>query len=205
MSEYENMSDDYLKKTYVPDVYQKSIFSVNYALLQQKGIKVLSFDIDGTIAKLSDHHPPKETVSMFVTLKNMGFEIYLLSNTHSDSRAEKFSERLGVDCIYYAHKPGVDGLEEIRSRYFQKHGTVLEPAQIAHIGNSIVSDVASANTFGAYTVLVRHKGKMSKLVANKGKRLRHELKKRGIWRKHHDEEDDDQYYQLGEIPPYKRY
>ena len=141
MSKYEDMSDDYLKKTYVPDVYQKSIFSVDYGLLKAKGIKVLSFDIDGTIAKLRHHHPPKETISLFVNLKNMGFEIFLLSNTHSDHRAENFSEMLNVECIYHAYKPCIDGLEEIRNRYFQKYGTPLPKEQMAHIGNSIVSDV----------------------------------------------------------------
>jgi len=204
MSKYEDMSDDYLRKTYVPDVYQKSIFSVDYEILKKKGIKVLSFDIDGTIAKLRNHHPPKETISLFVNLKNAGFEIFLLSNTHSDHRAENFGEILGVDCIYYAHKPCIDGLEEIRDRYFQKYHTQLQKEQMAHIGNSILSDVASGNTFGAVTVLVRHKGTGSKITANKGRRLRHELKERGIWRKHHKYEDDDQYYQLGEVPPYKR-
>ncbi len=204
MSEYKHMSDDYLRKTYVPDVYQESIFSVDFDLLRKHGVKVLSFDIDGTIAKLHDHHPPKEIVSLFATLKNKGFEIYLLTNNHSDSRAEKFSERLGVDCIYHAHKPCIDGLEEIRNRYFQKYHTTLPKDKMAHVGNSIVSDVAVGNTFGTMTVLVRHMGTGSKIIANDGRRLRHELKDRGIWRKHHKYEDDDQYYQLGEIPHYKR-
>ncbi len=204
MSEYEHMSDDYLKETYVPDVYQPSIFSVNFDRLKNHGIKILSFDIDGTIAKLHDHHPPKETISFFVTLKSKGFEIYLLTNNHSDSRAEQFSERLGVDCIFHAHKPSIAGLEEIKNRYFQKHGISPSPQQIAHIGNSILNDVAVGNTYGTVTVLVRHMGTGSKLWANKGRRLRHELKERGLWRKHHKYEDDDQYYQLGEIPPYKR-
>lgn len=204
MSNFSDMSDAYLIKTYVPDVYQESIFSVNFDLLRNHGVKVLSFDIDGTIAKLHDHHPPKETVSLFVTLKNQGFEIYLLTNNHSDSRAEKFSERLGVECISRAHKPSINGLEEIRNRYFQKHNKQLLPKQIAHVGNSILNDVAVGNTFGTVTVLVRHMGTGSKVWANKGRRLRHELKDRGIWRKHHKDKDNDQYYQLGEIPPYKK-
>ncbi len=36
MSKFEEMSDEYLKNTYVPDVYQKNIFAVNYQLLKKK-------------------------------------------------------------------------------------------------------------------------------------------------------------------------
>ncbi len=134
----------------------------------------------------------------------MGFELFLLSNTHVEHRAEIYSQRLGTDCIYYAQKPCIDGLETIQETYFRKHGTRLLKSQMAHVGNSIVSDVAGGNTFGIMTVLVRHEGVGSKILANKGKRIRHELKKRGIWRKHHKDEHDDQYYQLGEQPLYLR-
>ena len=34
---------------YIPDVYQNSIYDINYMMLKEKGIKVLTFDIDDTI------------------------------------------------------------------------------------------------------------------------------------------------------------
>lgn len=207
MSKFESMSDDYLRKTYVPDIYQKNIYAIDYQLLKTAGVKVLSFDIDDTVAALEDWKPPKAAVTLFENLKLMGFGICLLSNTAFDSRAERFGERLGVDYIAHAHKPRIAGLEEVQNRYARKHGAPLLKAQMAHIGNSIMSDVGSGNTFGIITGLVRNEGnliKFSKLVITEGKELRHELKKRGIWRKHHKYTRHDQYYQLGEIPPYRR-
>ena len=43
-----NLSDERLKE-FIPDVYQKDIYSIDYALLKEKGIKLISYDIDDTI------------------------------------------------------------------------------------------------------------------------------------------------------------
>ena len=201
MSNFSDMSDAYLIKTYVPDIYQKNIHAIDYQRLKKAGIKIISFDIDDTVAGLEDFKPPKSTVTLFEHLKLMGFQLILLSNTKFDSRAERFGNRLGVDYISHAHKPRITGLEEVQNRYG------VQKSQMAHIGNSIMSDVGSGNSFGIITGLVRNEGnliKFSKLVITEGKELRHELKKRDIWRKHHKYVHHDQYYQLGEIPPYKK-
>ena len=69
----------------------------------------------------------------------------------------------------------------MQNRYLPRsHVAPLLKAQMAHIGNSIMSDVGSGNTFGIITGLVRNEGnliKFSKLVITEGKELRHELKK----------------------------
>ena len=43
------MSDDSLRKVFVPKVYQPSIYEVDYKKWKEAGIKVISFDIDDTI------------------------------------------------------------------------------------------------------------------------------------------------------------
>ncbi len=35
---------------YIPDVYQKSIYTIDYSKLKEKGIKCLLFDLDNTLA-----------------------------------------------------------------------------------------------------------------------------------------------------------
>ncbi|MCI8537529.1 MAG: hypothetical protein HFF18_02565 [Oscillospiraceae bacterium] len=83
---------------------------------------------------------------------------------------------------------------------------------MAHVGNSQINDVAGGNAFGITTCLVRRAGKVTKVVnaaekiglPTEGQKLRKELKKRGLWRKHHKENKGDQYYQLGEVPAYQR-
>lgn len=47
-TELEGLSDDDLM-IFVPDVYQKNIYKIDYRRLKEKGIKLISFDIDDTI------------------------------------------------------------------------------------------------------------------------------------------------------------
>ncbi|MCI8537528.1 MAG: hypothetical protein HFF18_02560 [Oscillospiraceae bacterium] len=51
MSKFEDMSSEELRRNYVPGVYQHSIYSIDYQKLKDAGIRLLSFDIDGTIAE----------------------------------------------------------------------------------------------------------------------------------------------------------
>ena len=37
---------------YVPDIYQKSIYTINYDSLLSRGIKCLLFDLDNTLAPI---------------------------------------------------------------------------------------------------------------------------------------------------------
>lgn len=203
MSNFKDMPDDFLKRNYVPDVYQHSIYKIDYQKLKDAGIRFLSFDIDDTIAGLEAFNPPKAAKTLFENLKNMGFEIMLLSNA-LDNRVADFAKKLGIEGKYIAQA------KKPLTSYFAKLQEIcgLEKGQMAHIGNSIMDDVAGGNAFGVTTCLVRRAGVLAGLpqkipvIQPEGKKLREELKKRGIWRKHHKYVDGDQYYQLGEIPGY---
>lgn len=203
MSKFKNMSDDYLRRVYVPTVYQPSIYRIDYQKLQDAGIRFLSFDIDDTIADLVEFNPPKEAQTLFEDLKRMGFEVILLTNARDD-RAANFAEKLGIEGKYIARA------KKPLTTHFAKMQELcgLDKSQMAHIGNSIMDDVAGGNVFGVTTCLVRRAGVTSgipqKIPGLKfpAQKLRKELKKRGIWRKHHKYSENDQYYQLGETAGY---
>lgn len=198
MSKFEDMSNDYLKRNYVPDVYQPSIYAIDYEKLKTHGIKVISFDIDDTIAPLEDRRKPSKTaITKFEDLKKMGFDLILITNAGS-SRGELFSKALGVPYIARAKKPSTAHFEEILDRFG------VGKSQMAHVGNSMTSDVAGGNAFGVTTCMVRNIGKVADKVNSEGHQIREVMKERNIWRKHHKYEDGDQYYQLGETPKYQR-
>lgn len=203
MSKFHDMSDDYLRRTYVPDVYQPSIYKIDYQKLKDAGITFISFDIDDTIAGLTDPNPPKEAKTLFESLKRMGFEVVLLSNTW-DARASNFAKKLGLGGAYVARaeKPLTAHFAELQADYG------LEKSQMAHVGNSMRDDIAGGNAFGVTTCLVRRVGTVSGLVKlipgvkTEGQKLRKEMLERGIWCKHHQRVKGDQYYQLGDLPGY---
>lgn len=205
MNQYKTMTDEYLRKTYVPDVYQKSIFSIDYQQLKNAGIKLISFDIDDTIVPIEKQKPTKAAITLFDQLKLMGFEIFLVSNANDD-RVQHFGDLLNVSCISKASKPHIDSFEQIRQMYTEMNNTDIYPAEMAHVGNSMIKDVATGNTYGVTTCLVRDVGKIPttgrKLnpFKTEGEQLRKVLLERGIWRKHHLKAPNDQYYQLEDTP-----
>jgi len=206
MSKYKDMTDDYLRDTYVPDVYQKSIYAIDYQKLKAIGIKCISFDIDDTIAGLENVRlpmaaPPKAAVTLFEKLKADGFIVAILTNANEE-RGQRFSDALGADgYIARAEKPKTINFQKILDKFS------LDKSQMAHVGNSIIDDIAGGNVFGITTCLVQNVGKLAKagglLGKTEGQKVREVLKSRGIWRKHHKNEDDDQYYQFGEMPKYR--
>lgn len=52
----QRMSDEQLRATFVPDVYQESIYKIDYGRLKAHGIKLISFDIDDTIGDVLAHN-----------------------------------------------------------------------------------------------------------------------------------------------------
>lgn len=201
---------------YVPDVFQKSIYNINYELLKENGIKLLTFDIDDTIDdsvynKIRGVTPgvkvkmPDEARKLFRELKEMGFKVALLTNTGDFVAKDVYEDLQADDYVANACKPATLGFEEMMRRFDVK------PSEIAHIGNSMRDDVVGGNRAGVTTCLIRRNGytiKVGKKIQNlfghktKGQLIRKELLKRELWCKHHKYEKGDQYYQVGEKPRY---
>ena len=53
------------RKYYVPDVYQPSIYSIDYQKLKDAGVQLISLDIDDTITDLENQNPPKKVRRLF--------------------------------------------------------------------------------------------------------------------------------------------
>lgn len=203
---------------YVPTVYQKSIYKIDYHKLKAAGIKLISFDIDDTIsdsiknkvlAKVGvKNFVSRDAEHLFEKLKFMGFTIVLFTNS-GVFLAEPVCEQLKADgYIANANKPEIMNFEYMR----QKYG--VEKSQMAHVGNSMKQDVVGGNTFGITTCYVRRNGITMSLakhtkadllgIPTEGQVIRDELLKRGMFRRHHLNEKGDQYYQLNEEPFYKK-
>lgn len=216
-AELEGYSDEDLL-VFVPDVYQKSIYKIDYGKLKENGIKLISFDIDDTITdsawnKVRGSIPsvkvtmPDDAKELFRNLKSMGFTVTLLTNTKS-SIAKDVCEELQADgYIARASKPETRNFEKMMELY------QVEPSQMAHVGNSMRDDVVGGNRAGVTTCLIRRAGvslKVAKFamktagLRTKGHLIRERLLERGIWRKHHKSVKGDQYYQLREKPLYQR-
>lgn len=138
-------------KKYYPNMYKKSIYDINYKKLKKIGIKYLVYDLDNTIALINQDFVDVRTNKLFNELKK-DFTIIIISNNNS-KRVKPYAELLDCDYIANALKPSQRGLKRMQKRYN------LKPIETCMIGDQIMTDIKSGNSFGATTILVDPLGK----------------------------------------------
>jgi len=131
----------------VPDIYQKSIYTIDYKKLKQLGIKCLIFDLNNTMAPLNLEIPDKNLRDLFAYLESLKFKLIILSND-SKSRVEPFKEKLNVDAAFKSKKPSKKKYQKILDLYH------LQVHEVASIGDQLITDIFGANSMGFTTILV---------------------------------------------------
>ena len=132
---------------YIPDVYQKSIYNIDYTKLKEKGIHCLLFDLDNTLVPYSVKKPDDKIVELFSQLKELGFRVILFSNS-GKKRLRTFKEELEVDCCASARKPHTKSFYRVLKEYH------LKEDEVAVIGDQMMTDVLGGNRVGITTILV---------------------------------------------------
>ncbi|NLM62757.1 MAG: YqeG family HAD IIIA-type phosphatase [Mollicutes bacterium] len=132
---------------YIPDIYQKSIYTIDYKKLADRGIKCLLFDLDNTLVPSSIKKSNKKLRELFKELKEKDFDIYIFSNSHK-ARVKIFADDLGVKYYASAKKPFKRNL--LKLLYENEYNE----SEVAIIGDQILTDILVGNLVGITTVLV---------------------------------------------------
>lgn len=187
------------RQRYVPKVYQYNLGYIDYVGLKKEGVKLLSFDIDGTLVGEDISAPTEEVIKLFEKLKKEGFMCVLISN--NKEKANKFGDILGIPCVIGLLKTTENHLQKALELYALQG---VKKSQMAHIGNELVEDIYSGNQLGIITCLVRKAYSCAQKRNTKleEKEVEKKLKKHGDFYRHHKYEKGDQYYQFKELPDY---
>lgn len=132
---------------YVPDIYQKSIFAIDYQKLINRGIKCLLFDLDNTMVPISMKAPNKKLKDFVEDLKKKGFKVIIFSNSNK-KRLLPFKNELEVDCSASSKKPNPKKFLQVLRIY----GYAV--SEVAIIGDQLLTDVIGGNRVGITTILV---------------------------------------------------
>lgn len=132
---------------YIPDIYQKSIYTIDYDKLLNRGIKYILFDLDNTIVPVTLRKPNKKIKELFEDLKEKGFTLIIFSNSNK-KRIKPFKDDLEVDCCAKAKKPFKKKFLKVINTF---HASVDE---MAIIGDQILTDIVGGNKIGITTILV---------------------------------------------------
>ena len=123
---------------FLPDIYKKSVYSIDYESLKNAGIKIILFDLDNTIIPVSETEPTK---------KLTGIKPIIMSNS-GKKRVSPFKEGLVVDAACSSRKPFKRKYKKILSIYNVK------PEEVASVGDQLITDVFGANRMGLVSILV---------------------------------------------------
>ena len=132
---------------FIPDMYQKSIYHINYEKLKDDGIKCLLFDLDNTCVPFKDKEPNKKLIDLFERLKDMDFKVIIFSNA-TRKRITPFKNGLNVDCSAKSKKPNTNKLMKVIKMFG------YDLSEVVIIGDQLFTDILCGNRAGIKTVLV---------------------------------------------------
>ncbi|MFI3307876.1 MAG: YqeG family HAD IIIA-type phosphatase [Mycoplasmatota bacterium] len=132
---------------YIPDMYQESIYKIDYKKLKNRGIKCILFDLDNTLVVYNEKEVTNKLVDFTISLKKMGFKIIIVTNSPK-VRAIKFRDALDIDCCANARKPRPNKIIEILEEFNYKE------SEVALIGDQMCTDVICGNRAGITTILI---------------------------------------------------
>ena len=138
-------------ENFYPDVYQKSIYTINYEKLKENGIKCLLFDLDNTIAPYKVTEPDQKVKELIARLE-ADFKVIIVSNS-GKNRLRPFKEKLNVDVAFSSKKPLKTKYKKILSLYKFKID------EVACIGDQLLTDILGANRMGFTSILVNRVAK----------------------------------------------
>ncbi len=131
---------------FVPDMYQQSIYTINYKKLKKRGIKCLLFDLNNTLTSYDEDYPTDELRELIFELEK-NFKVIIVSNSGKD-RIRPFKEKLNIDASFHTFKPFKRKLKKIMNLYNFKD------TEIAMIGDILVTDIYGGNKMNFTTILV---------------------------------------------------
>lgn len=130
----------------IPNLYQKSIYDINYKKLKKSGIKCLLFDLDNTCVPYHDNKFDIRLKKLFDKLKKMDFKVIIFSNS-PNKRLKKFTD-LEVDYNALSLKPISYNFYKVMKKYnFKKK-------EVCIIGDQLFTDIYGGNKIGIMTCLV---------------------------------------------------
>ena len=124
------------------------IYEISHLKLQNKGIKSLLIDVDGTLLSRQSNMIPLSVKDWIKESKKL-FSLYLISNNPSNKRIRKIAKELDVKYKSNALKPRKKVTLDVISQMNE------DSKNIAIIGDRILTDVIVGNRCNIQTILVK--------------------------------------------------
>lgn len=133
-------------KNFIPKMYQKSIYNIDYKKLKKRKVKCLLFDLDNTCVSYFDKKSNNKLKKLMKELKELGFLVIIFSNSPL-KRLNLFKD-LNVEFNASSKKPFSKNFIKVLKKYN------LKKDEVCIIGDQLFTDILGGNKVGILTCLV---------------------------------------------------
>ena len=132
---------------YIPDIYAKSLYDIDYDNLVNRGIKCVLFDLDNTLLPPTTKEVSKKLIDFIKQTKKTNIRFIIYSNSLK-KRVSEIANRLDLEYFYFVRKPHRGKIDQIVKKY------EYNQSEMAIIGDQLLTDVLFGNKLGITTILV---------------------------------------------------
>ena len=138
-------------KHFIPSLYVNTIFDIDYNKLYEDGIRLILTDLDNTLISYKETDPLEAQYDWVKKMKEIGFEIIIVSNNSHKDRVSHFTKLLDIKYLNFALKPTKIGMKKALKMANKKY----EPEEVIALGDQLMTDILVANRMKFHSVLVK--------------------------------------------------
>ena len=107
--------------------------------------------MDNTLISYKETDPLEAQYDWVKKMKEIGFEIIIVSNNSHKDRVSHFAKLLDIDYLNFALKPTKIGMKKALKMANKKY----EPEEVIALGDQLMTDILVANRMKFHSVLVK--------------------------------------------------
>ena len=157
-------------KMFIPNIYVKDIFSIDYKKLIESDYKLIIFDLDNTIGNIKENICDKKT-SDFLNKLNKDIKVIIASNSRK-KRVLEFCKDLECDKYYFSLKPISIVLNKIKKKYNINYNKMVI------VGDQLLTDMFLGNRKKLLTILVDKKADADLKITKINRKIENIIKKK---------------------------
>lgn len=150
----------------IPNVYQPSIYKIDYEKLYENGIRYGIFDVDCTLVSFDSIKVPDKLIKKIDEIKEIGITVGLCSSG-SNKRVKPVADLLKVKYMANANKPFSGNFKLVKENLFDSN---CNESNTMMVGDSFYLDMMFAERLEIYKVMVDpvkdNDGNKLKMAAN---------------------------------------
>lgn len=131
-----------------PRMYLENVTKITEEIVKKNNIQGIILDIDNTLVDY-DKKLLDGAEDWAKKMKQNNIKLYILSNTNKVEKVKKVASLLDIPYIYFAKKPSKKGFLKIKEQMN------LNEANIAVVGDQIMTDVIGGNRCKMFTILTK--------------------------------------------------